>query len=77
VIVFKQGMPVSIQGGPFAGCRGIVAVTPEQNEPSCILVTVERMHTPGPDSKSPSREPYATYEEHWIARQHCWHVDAL
>jgi len=75
--MFKQSMPVSIQGGPFAGHRGIVACTPEQNEPSAILVTVERTHVPSPFTKSPSREPYTTYEQHWVARQHCQHLDIL
>lgn len=70
--MFVRDEYVAITGGAWAGHRGIVAETPEQNEPTAVLVTVER---PG------VREGICTvampmYRQYWVAPQHLAHLGA-
>ena len=71
--MFVANEYVAIIDGPWKGHRGIVAVTPEQNEPSAVLVTVER---PGM-GRGFNGEVFNEYFQYWIAPQHLAHLSTI
>lgn len=64
--MFTSGDAVTITGGSWRGHRAMVAATPEQAEPSAVLVTVER---PGVRSGI-CTDPIPMYHQYWIAPQY-------
>jgi hypothetical protein len=71
--MFKAGDFVSITGGAWQGRRGHVEVTPEQNEPTAVLVTVETVAR----GRGWNDEALCEYTQRWISPKHLAHLSAI